>query len=272
MCSEYMETLNNTDIETVANFLKGKKCDEFLASIEVLRESIAQGAWVKRGRDRVGKGFKTLSTSKKCKELSYGYNHPRYQMAFAIFMSLHYGSPLKPEYAEMVTDEELAEMVPVADPTVSRAWCNLCAARQVIYAELDMARPLPVYTEIGLSPKVTKTLQDADLDLDLSTRRACPVAYRVEDQIDMDGNVVLDRKTGEPVQVRVYYADWPENTVFGTSRFSHCDCEACGKAIPSRLVVPVIIDSKAGEPQGFFFGRDCAKNIFGIKDVGIEKK
>ena len=46
-----MQHLSTQHIETVAAFLKGKRQEKFLGSVEVLQASAAEGEWtVKRGR------------------------------------------------------------------------------------------------------------------------------------------------------------------------------------------------------------------------------
>jgi hypothetical protein len=172
-------------------------------------------------------------------------------------MAAQYGSHLRQEDLDAMTGDDLARLAPKVPLAVTRAWLRLMVAVREIFADLDASRPLPVYSEIGLSPKVTATLLDATIDLDLTSRRLCPLGSRW---------VEVQDKHGRAARVKEYFAKWPEDTVFGSSRFSHCDCEACGKSIPSGRVVPVLITDKSEAVHGFYFGRDCARNILGIKD------
>jgi len=43
--------------------------------------------------------------------------------------------------------------------------------------QLDNTRPPPIFTTLGVSRTITKTLQDASLDLNTSTIRVCPREY-----------------------------------------------------------------------------------------------
>jgi hypothetical protein len=263
------ETL--TDIEVISAYFKGARLSAFLTSVAVVRESIAQGTWVSRGRARAGKGIKDIGAVVHLNESMLRYDDPRRAPLYACCRSAEFGVGLRQADLDVATDDDLVMIAPKVPVDVTRAWLRLMVALRSIYDDLDASRPMPVLTEIGLSPKVTTTLQDANLDLDLATRRMCPLGWRWVDATRIkDGRleVILDRD-GSPVQEKEYFPKWPDDTVFGASRFTNCDCEACGKTIPSGLVVPVLVNDRAGRPLGFFFGRDCARNIFGIKDAGI---
>ena len=68
---------------------------------------------------------------------------------------------------------------------------------------------------------------------------------------------------------------WSKGSIHDQSRFSvkGSECEACGKNIPSGLLVPVkALDKNSGDRLiSLWLGCDCSVNIFGIKDVGIAK-
>jgi hypothetical protein len=255
------------DIETIAGFFNGSRRTAFIESIAVIRESVEQGTWVGRGHQRAAKGIKDIATHKALTQPN-DYSDPRHRSLFACYMAASYGSLPRQADLDAATDADLAAIAPKVPVHVTRAWLRLLVALREVYADLDGSRSMPVYTEIGLSPKVSKTLQDAALDLDLTTRRMCPLGWRWVDKDDGLGNIVMG-PDGKPLQVKFYFPDWPVGTVFGASRFAYCDCEACGKSIPSKLVVPILVSDRAGRPLGFWFGRDCARNILGIKDAGI---
>jgi hypothetical protein len=261
----------NAQVEVLAQHFKGKRLEVFMESVAVIRESVSLGGWVKRGQQRASKGLnKGLASQKGLRELNIDHDDPRRRSLHYCWMALCFGWHLRQEDLDVATDGDLAYLVPSVPIEVTRAWLRLMVAVREIFADLDASRPLPVYTEIGLSPKVTATLLDATNGLDLTTRRVCPMKWRWGPGFDKHGKVILDQD-GKPKMFKHYYPDWPEGTAFGSSRFSHCDCEACGKTIPSRWVVPVLIDDRQGTTHGFFFGRDCTANILGIKDVGIAK-
>ena len=70
-----------------------------------------------------------------------------------------------------------------------------------------------------------------------------------------------------------YFVDWTPGTQMGRSRFSYgCKCEACGKSIPSgRFVAIEADDMNSGDHIGLWIGQDCARNIFGVKDEGMDR-
>jgi hypothetical protein len=262
----------NESVDLLAAYFTGKRLELFLASVAVVRESVTQGGWLSRGHQRASKGFnKGLASRKALRDLATSYDDPRRWPLHNCWMALSFGSHLRQEDLDVATDDDLIHFVPGAPLEITWAWLRLMVAVREIFADLDASRPLPVYTEIGLSPKVTATLLDAALDLDLTTRRVCPLGWRWIDARDKHGEIIIGRD-GKPKQIKFYFPKWPEGTVFGSSRFANCDCEACGKTIPSGLVVPILITAKSGTLHGFWFGRDCASNILGIKDAGINKE
>lgn len=261
------------DIDVVAAHFKGKRKSLFEDSIAVIRESVARGAWVKRGHQRADKGInKGLAAGKHLNSPGLRYDDPRHNAMYRVYTAIEFGYHIRGEDLAEATDEDLRAMAPTVLVEVARAWLRLMVAMREICADLDASRPLPVYTEIGLSPKVTATMQDIGLDLDLSSRRMAPIDSRWVQARNPETFEPIFDANGSPRMIKVYFVKWPDGTVFGSSRFADRDCEACGKTIPSRSFVPILIDNKAGKPHGFWFGCDCARNIFGIKDVGIARE
>ena len=253
------------DIATLRGHFKGKRLEVFDESMAALRESAEQGAWVSRGALRVDKGVsKGIAPYKQLTRPDYSDLRWR-----AVFRAASYGHPTDASIIDEVTDDDLVTIAPKVPAAITRAWLRLLVAVKAIAADLDASRSAPVYTDLGLSPKVTETLRDAGLDLDLRTRRLCPLGWYWETATNDVGDAIIG-SNGSPLRFKVYFPKWPEGTVFGSSRFSHCDCHACGKSIPSGKVVPVLVADKAGTTHGFWFGRDCAANILGIKDAGID--
>jgi hypothetical protein len=267
-------TITDEQIQPIRRFFGGKRLAIFDEAVAVIRESVAQGGWVSRGAQRASKGLgKGIASHKALSKPTIDYGDPRSQALFRCYMAASYGTHLRQEELDVATDDDLRDLGPKVPIGVMRSWMGLMVALRAIFADLDASRTLPAVTEIGLSPKVTATLQDIGIDLDLSTRRMPPLDWRWVDAREIkDGRVVVIlNPDGTPKQVKFYFVRWPDRTVFGSSRFSHRDCEACGKTIPSRMFVPVLIDNRAGMPHGFWVGCDCARNIFGIKDVGLPK-
>lgn len=249
-----MKPLTPEYITTVATSLTGARRAKFEASVRVINLSVAQGAWIPRGSVKADSGFyQGLYRSKE--------RHPNHY----VDMCLSYGRALTPalmaEFADKLTHTELA-------------WARLCIERIEITRELDEARPLPKITPIGLSPKVTKTLTECKLDLDLSTIKMAKIeGKKVKIQArDKENRPRFDDKN-EPIMVTVtmYFVVWTPGILFDKSRFAYNDCQACGKTIPSKRFVPIEATCKKLGLVALWVGCDCARNIFGIKDVGLEK-
>jgi hypothetical protein len=157
------------------------------------------------------------------------------------------------------------------------AWIALAAEVRAVSELLDEARPVPVVTTIGLSPKVTATLTEMNLDLDLPSIKMAKIEARYRDEERFNKTtgeweyVLL--KDGTRKQETYYVVVWTDGIVHNRSRFaSGAHCHACGKNIPSGRFVPVeAFDKKSSKLVSMWLGCDCAKNIFGIKDVGVEK-
>lgn len=258
------------DVAIVAGHFKGARLTMFTDSIAVIRASVEQGTWLSRGRQRADKGINKGIASKHLKSPRLVHGDARSRALYRVYFAIEFGKCLRADDLAVATDDDLLAIAPKIPVEVTRAWLRLMVVLRDIYTDLDASRPLPVYTEIGLSPKVTATLQDIGLELDLATRRMAPIDWRWEQERDKNFALVF-QSDGEPKMVKVYFVNWPEGTVFGSSRFADRDCEACGKSIPSRMFVPILIANKAGTEHGFWFGCDCARNILGIKDAGISR-
>lgn len=272
--------LNENLIHIIKESLKGNKLKKFLSSIEVLKESIEQGAWIPRGSIKANSGFYQgfLKTPYNLEhpELKIGtdswheFNHFTRCLSYGslskninlnkniqILRESNYkGEPLKIK----VTDEQII------------AWVNLCKEKDKAFKYLDNAKPKPKLTEIKLSKRVTTTLKEMNLDIDLSS-----VSYPDLEEYFVKEDV-LNKKTNklEKKKIKYYKILWPNGTKHHQSRFNgYCNCHACGKYIPSGLFVPLYAtDNNSGNKVSFLLGRDCAQNIFNVKDVGIktEKK
>jgi len=272
-----MDQIDPTLVTAVTSKLKlGKRRDGILASIAVLNASLAQGGWTPRGAQSAQKGFTNgllkLGVSLP-HENNYGGEH--YEASHALHFALSYGSShygltvedtraylALPEVQELMREKKISTELLLA-------WVALVCAVADARAELDEGRPVPVYTTIGLSRKVTMTLQECDLDIDLPTIKPAKISFYLEPWYDEDGVRKLDRK-GQPAFERVYYVDWSEGVQHGRSRFKK-GCQACGKRIPSKRYVAVEATCRKQGPVSLWLGCDCAKNIFGIKDVGISQ-
>jgi hypothetical protein len=257
---------NRADIEAVLGVLPGKKREKLLDSVRVIDESLAQGSWVKRGRVKAESGF--------YQGLLQARDYGPERSDFELHMCLSFGRGCR-SFEAAVRRLHLPKNL-IADHV--RSWVALCNAKDAAFAELDEARPRPTVTPVGLSPKVTKTLKEMELDIDINSIRPAEIAYRLVPKERIDGTLIM--KNGEYVMERQYYVKWERGTAFGQGRFggafsattgAQC-CEACGKPIPSGLFAPVqATDQKTGRRLGMWLGLDCARNIFGVQDVGIRR-
>lgn len=263
-------------IETVRSGLKGKKLEKFNESIAILQESLAQDGWTPRGSIKAQSG---LYQGVAKYNVSY-HSGPEHNEDFALMMCLNYGSPAG-EIGNAIdrlftrVSKKTGKLIAAKmNRQFVEAWVEFCREAYRASEYLTALRPKPVITEIGLSPKVTATLKDMSLDINLPSLKPAEIKFRQEPAFDKDGNRMYNR-LGEPMFNYIPYVDWTPGTKFNRTRFSYtgnCNCEACGKRIPSGMFVPVEADDQnSGDRIGMWIGVDCARNIFGIKDKGLNR-
>jgi hypothetical protein len=269
---EAMTTLPTAAIETVAAHFKGKRRELFLGSIEVLKAAIENGAWLpKRSRPQVHKGIGKGLTSTRA--ILHSVGHRGTAENHELSMLISYGQALDADHVNARYPEQFRtpwnpdgsiKTIDGLSSEVVSAWDTVCRFVAAECDRLDSSRPKPVITAIGLSPKVTATLTEVGLDLDLST-----ITYPELEEYE----TLARNKKGELVTVKALRPVWPIGTVHGASRFARgSHCEACNKSIPSGSFVPMYAtDRKCGKSVSMWLGRDCASAIFGIKDVGISR-
>lgn len=248
--------------------MKGKKLEKLLASVAAINDSLEAGGWLKGLARSANSGF-YQGSGIRVDEAGESYKN---KALSELKFSLHYGHPVKD--VEAALKEVKVEELKKQSLEFVRAWMMLCNQKDLAIKELDSSRPLPVITKVGLSPKVTKTLTEMNLDIDLSSIEMAEVDFELVDKLDKDGNVVYDKKTGKVLKEKYYFVKWSEGVRLGQSRFyaGFSECEACGKNIPSKRFVPIeAVDKKSKSKVGLWLGCDCAKNIFGVKDLGINR-
>lgn len=263
-----MNALDSNAIALIAGYLKGKRREKFELAISLLRDSIANEGWtVPRAAIKVGSGL-----YQGIAQVPYrsGGSSERFELG----QCLSYGHALRADIEP--SDQWLGELAPRLPLDVAWAWISLCRAAHAAIKALDAARPKPVITPIGLSPKVTKTLTECNLDLDLPSIKPAKIAFYERPLVVLtnDGAPVcaLTSKC-EPMIEKVYYPAWTLEIKHRVSRFAHSGgCEACGKRIPSGRYVPVEATCKRNGLISMWLGCDCARNIFGIKDVGVARE
>jgi hypothetical protein len=282
--------INPAAMATLAEHLKGKRLEHLQNSVAGIDASLAAGGWLPKACQRSTKGFGQGFPAPvgRCR-----YDSPVSNAQSAISYGSNPGT-WEAMVAGGATEEELQALSPKQALVAIQAWLTVCHEASVARTLLTVMRPLPKVTEIGLSPKVTTTLTDMGLDIDLPsivpTKIGCTWHHgiyprtREVTRYDSDrrrnvtttephpkgGELMYDHKR-EPVMLPRYFLDWTPGTLFGLSRYAHHDCEACGKTIPSGEFVAVEADCKANGHVGLYFGRDCASNIFGVKDAGMPK-
>ena len=263
-----MKTLSQSLVSKVQEHLKGNKLNKFNASVKMINDSLAQGAWLKGASRSANAGFHQGSGIK----IGRDRETYKYKALSELYFSMHYGYPVKD------IEESLSYLLPEERKKLpvefAKAWMELCNEKTKAIAFLDAARPKPVITAVGLSPKVTTTLKEMNLDIDLSTIKMAEIDFVMVDKKDINGEVVKD-KNGKVIQEREYFVKWSEGIKHGQSRFfaGYSECEACGKNIPSGRFVPIeAVDKKKNQLVSLWLGCDCAKNIFGVKDIGLKRQ
>jgi hypothetical protein len=255
-------------ISIVSGFLSGARKAKFQAGVQVLRDSIASGQWIPRGGVKVNSSLYQGLVSKLPPRSTYDESPvgtPQWSDFNSLESCLKFGSVYD---GDQTIDPQLLK---VPEP-VQRAWFHCCRGMRNLSKLLDQQRPKPVLTEVGLSPKVTKTLMEMELDIDLKTIKVPPVEKIGETQSkDRQGNPMFLH--GKPVMEPIYKVMWEPGTKFGMSRFSDLPehCEACGKRIPSNMYVPIEAQCRKHGYVGLLIGTDCARNIFGVKDKGFNR-
>jgi hypothetical protein len=255
----------------------GKARDAVSALLPAFEESVREGEWVpglaRKWKAALNKATVAKKVSEQFKEylgpLSTGKREYTGE-GWEICHLLYFG---KFQSAKLILDD-VAELLPLLkslkpevrihvekalDEATNFGEDFLEIAGHVEY--LDSMRPKPVFTVIGLSPTVTKTLQECGLKLDPKTVRMPPIVWEVVEELDYKGR---------PVRRRRGRIEWPKGTVHYASRFAHgnSQCHACGHLIKNPFNwVPILMDD-ASAPHSLWIGRDCAQKIFGIKAKG----
>lgn len=285
-----MKSLNEKNLQLVISSIKGKRLEYFLESTGLINASLAASGWVKWASRKADKGFSQglgVSIEVPPRPRWDEPANPMYEPRHAVNWCLGsgYTTPTSEEIEMVINDLSPKELKKVS-PELIRAWCELAKEKREAVEWLNSLRPLPVLTPVGLSPKVTKTLKEMNLDIDLPSIKMAEIAYNYAPRKHCDrklptfGEVMIGKAKKNGAEYchtqLVPYVKWSEGIVHGRSRFSarNEQCEACGKKIPSGRFVPVEAVDKAHNNRlvSLWVGCDCANNIFGIKDVGVERK
>jgi hypothetical protein len=303
--------LNPKLVELVSSEISGKRLEKFLASVKIINDSLSQSGFYQglTGCLRMDRDYSAVGRKKAL-----------FELASSIEFCLSYGRPIRDGYTEQEILDAIQLLrssqdsnknkpisIKVTDAAIL-AWIQLCTDKAQASAYLTSLRPKPKLTKILLSPKVTKTLIEMHLDLDIQSivpakivRKHFPafdktgkplflsvemlqayIVYAQPKQVpgvfsqrcpikayDSKGKPLFSDKEKSLVNLIIPVVEWSKGIKFNRTRFT-CGCEACGKRIPSRRFVPVEArDKKSNDLIGMWLGCDCASNIFGIKDKGI---
>jgi len=284
-----MKSLTQALIDKVLPVFSGKRREKFLISIAAINDSLAQGSWVpgmsRKAQTGLYQGIAKARVPSDVKRALDMVCTAEWYCTNMVESMLNYG---KAPY--LITKKEsdfikgstkmpktLDEQIALGVKTIRThsklkftddvidAWAKLCTESHQAMQFLDAQRPAPVITKIGLSPKVTKTLTEMNLDIDLSSIRYPDIERR---------KVKILNKKGEEVEVEIPFIKWTKGIVHNASRFATggANCHACGKYIPSGRFVPIEAkDKKNNRLVSMWLGCDCANKIFGVKDVGVDR-
>jgi hypothetical protein len=282
--SSNIPTLDQEAIDIISSHIKGKKLQDFLTGIDAIKKSLELGGWISRGSITSGKAYLRIGFD----EGERAIYEP--DSTYAKMLKTPFGrllSALRSFDKFQGTNQELAEALSLLTPQELKKYPQNYILASIVLGEevrdavkfLNSARKLPVVTPIGLSPRVTYTLKEMNLDIDLPSIKMARIDFRLVQKKHADPKSEKYRQPmfdrfGEPVMEREYFVSWTPNIKFGMSRFSSgMRCEACGKSIPSGRFVPIEAhDKKSNHLIALWLGQDCAKNIFGVKDEGLARK
>jgi len=216
-------------LTTVRVTLKGARLDKFNESVRIIESSMTQNGWIPGGSRSASKGFYQGSG------INYDptyYSGPEHDEDFALGMCLTYGSNLRREIGNAIERMAHANNQRTGKPVINtkkhslefiEAWITICNEAYEMRSYLDELRPAPVVTPIGLSPKVTATLTEMNLNLELPSIKVAEIAYREVPVMAKDGAPLW--RYGKQVFEMVPYVKWTEGTKLGRSRFSgNCSC------------------------------------------------
>lgn len=274
------------DRERILRWFTGKAREKMAGVLDTLLESAAQGSWSEprasiRLRSALGKPTVLVKLAKAMSKdveleidalllgkgggrssLGQGWNL-RHNMLYGLAAAQANAFEYWPANWDERASAEARSIVQQA-----KEWIADLLPVVELADRIDATRPQPVFTLIGASPTVTKTLEyltgDAAPSLNFKSIRVCPIKWVEVERVDP--------KTGQVRYRWVGHLDPPADALWNCSRFAdlHDCCHACGHHIrnPSNWV-PILIDSFSRQrPMLLFVGTDCARTIFGVRMKG----
>lgn len=262
------------DRSAVLRWFSGRARERADLALDAIEAAAADGQWgpgarsVKAALNKSNVAARFAADNEATlRGLRLGVDGLQLNAGFGMYMAMRYGQAARAAdvledcraiaAAGGATEEQRRVLGVVADFAAAYAGIDEVTRR------LDSARPRPVYSRVGVSPTVARTLAEIGLNLDATTVRVCEVEWR---------DVVVE-EDGEKKTWRLGLLIWPENAVFGASRFASEGafrrCHACGHGIKNPFNwVPLLIDDAGGVPHSLWTGRDCAEKIFGVRMRG----
>lgn len=249
------------DHASILKWYSGKAHMRAGAALQVLDRAIERGAWAKGEARKTRAALRNATVAQKVAARINGVRE-----LFPLYMALRYGD------SYVTSSMDLARMYDAAvackrEVDLAQGLMFITQLQPVYQAlnALDITKPQPTITALGVSPTMTKTLDEAGLAP--TTVRVCAIEWSQQAVQDAEGNKTI---------VSVGRLLWPENTLHNYTRFArvkagHTDqCHACGHVIRNPFNwVPLLVDSaEDGTPHSMWVGKDCAHSLFGIKVAG----
>lgn len=243
----------------ILSWFTGNALTNATIALNLLEDSALKGEWLPGASRKVKAAFSKSSVAQRtAREVKHVHD---------IHMMLAYGVEYMPRYVlnRLPIKLSIKTACEFNAYEVAERYVQDFAPVRDLMAKLDRTRPLPTFTNLGVSPTITKTLED--LNLVPATVRLCPIRWEEEERFIGKTKIV----------VRVGYLEWPMDTQHGRSRFGqwksrvavHQQCEACGHAIKNaQNWVPFVINNHEGASFSMWVGKDCAERLFGVKVKG----
>ena len=256
--NEYKQTF-----EPALQWFKNKALRAAEAAIDQLAVAAERGYWLPEDKSRSIRAALNKSTIAQGTARNHALGFSRAKWGTPVAMLGHCMEFGLFEQAQSI-DIASIKVPELSDPELTAAEAGIRYAKSFKYvalamARLDDTRPKPVFTYLGASPTVSRTLEGLGLHVKPEAK-VCEVEYK-------EVELFIGGKTVRGWTCRLL---WPVGTVHGASRWHHEDsqCEACGHGIKRDNWVPLILHNEAGTPYSLWSGRDCARTIFGIKVTG----
>ncbi len=270
------------DRKRLLGWFKGKSLEKATLGLDLLEASVSNGSWIPKASVKVRAAFGggSLAAKKLGEQVKLHvsgcvpivrpkWGTPEYEISRqlesaldSLVYALRNCSIFYADRKDLSIFDSLGLSGNAkAAVDAAREWTTDWAPVIDAIRKLDATRPKPVFTSIGASPTVTKTLESLGIVSTIETLRLCPIKW-VEAEVK--------DKNGKSSFHWVAYLDFPVGTKHNSSRHAHGNaCHACGHAIRNPYNwVPLLVNDASGQIHSLFVGRDCAETLFGVKVTG----